>query len=137
MTTRTQTFVAEVAQLRDATAFVEGCLEQSSIDMGRQMKVQLVLEEAFVNICHYAYPDAIGEIVLECTLDGETFVLEVIDRGIPFDMLSLPSPDTSLSIEDRPIGGLGIHLIREVATSATYRREDEQNRLRLVFDKLN
>ena len=134
MATWTKTFPADVAQLRDATAFVESCLEQSSLEMAKQMSVQLALEEIFVNICHYAYPSGPGEIVLTCTQKDDAFVLEVVDNGTPFDMLSLPVPDTTLGIEERAIGGLGIHLIREMATSLNYRREDESNFLRLVFE---
>jgi anti-sigma regulatory factor (Ser/Thr protein kinase) len=134
MATWTKTFPADVAQLRDATAFVESCLEQSSLEMAKQMSVPLALEEVFVNICHYAYPSGPGDIVLTCALEGDAFVLEIMDRGTPFDVLSLPAPDTTLGIDERAIGGLGIHLIREMATSLNYRREDESNFLRLVFE---
>ncbi len=90
---------------------------------------------AFVNICSYAYPEGSGEVELACGADGDAFVLEIADRGSPFDALSLPEPDSTPDIMDREIGGLGVHFIRKLSDSVSYRREDGQNILRMVFNR--
>ena len=126
-------FAARVANLDAANAFVEACYDRFNLHPEKKFSVLLALEEAFVNICHHAYIDGAGDIEISCQLENEAFVLEIADKGKSFDMLSLPAPDTTLDIEDRPIGGLGILLIRTLSNSADYRRDDDRNVLRMVF----
>ena len=93
----------------------------------------LAIEELVTNCIDYAYDDA-GEhtivILLSATL--QTLTMVVIDDGHPFDPLARPNPDLSLALEDRPIGGLGIYLLRELADHIAYERLDGQNRLTLT-----
>lgn len=126
---------AAVANLADANAFVERCADACQLDETMKFKALLALEEAFVNICSYAYPEKNGEVEIACGNDGIAFVLEIADSGSPFDVLSLPVPDITLDIMDRPIGGLGIHFIRTLTSSVSYRRENNRNILRMVFEE--
>lgn len=135
MHAQTQAFAARVAQLAQANAFVVSCLQHFKVDSDAEFKVLLALEEAFVNICHHAYETDDGEIAITCAREHDVFVLEIADRGKPFDVLSLPDPDTTLGIEERPIGGLGLYLIRTLTSNVSYMRVNDQNRLRMVFDK--
>lgn len=128
-------FSSRVEQLALANTFVASCLDRFDTNPTTKFNVLLALEEAFVNICHHAYPDGEGDVEVVCTVDGDAFVLEIADHGKAFDVLSLPDPDTTLSVEARPVGGLGIYLIRTLSTSASYVRVNEQNRLRMVFVK--
>ena len=64
---------------------------------------------------------------------GRDFVVEIADSGIPFDILSLPDPDTTAEIMDREIGGLGVYFIRKMTDEVSYRRLDGRNILRVVL----
>jgi serine/threonine-protein kinase RsbW len=135
MKTHTKSFPAKVANLDAVNAFVEECADCFGLDAGKKFGVLLALEEVFVNICSYAYADGQGDARITCMDDGGVFVLEISDRGRPFNVLSNPDPDTKLDIEDRPIGGLGIHLVRKLSDGASYLRQDDWNILRMEFKR--
>lgn len=118
-----------------ANNFVEECADRFGLATKKKFGLELALEEAFINICSHAYPDGEGDAEIFCTGDGDAFVLEIADSGKPFDVLSLPDPDITLDIMDRQIGGLGIHFIRTMSDSVSYRRENDRNILRMVFEK--
>jgi serine/threonine-protein kinase RsbW len=99
---------------------------------GTLSAVELALEEALVNIASHAYPDAPGEAEVGCRLDGDRLVIEILDWGAAFDPLTAPAPAPPGSVEEQPIGGLGIHLMRQVMDEVCYRREGDCNRLTLV-----
>lgn len=126
---------ARIENLTEVTEFVEGCADRFGLDAQKKFGLLVALEEAFVNICNYAYPDGEGEIELSCGNDGDVFILEIADKGSPFDVLSIPDPDTTLDIKDRDIGGLGVHFIRRLSDNVSYRREKGQNILRMEFQK--
>ncbi len=135
MTHDTKRFAARVANLDAVSAFVEECADRFGLDAGKKFGVLLALEEVFVNICRYAYPDGAGDAKITCIDDNGLFVLEISDEGRPFDVLSRPDPDTTLDIEERPIGGLGIHLVRKLSDGASYQRHGGQNVLRMEFKR--
>jgi anti-sigma regulatory factor (Ser/Thr protein kinase) len=96
-------------------------------------ELELVLEELLVNIISYAYDEAGGgTIAVSASVDRGTLTLEFRDRGRPFDPLEREEPDVDAPIEERPIGGLGIFLVKELATSVRYERVDGQNVLTVV-----
>lgn len=129
----TKHYAAKLENLTGANEFVEECADRIGLAATKKFGLQLALEEAFVNICSYAYPDENGEVEISCGSDGGVFVLEIADKGSPFDVLSLPEPDTTSDIMDRPVGGLGIHFIRSLSDGVSYRRESERNVLRMAF----
>lgn len=95
-------------------------------------QLELLIEEIFVNISRYSYPEnSPGSVTISYTVPkaGELSV-EVGDEGIEFDPLNAPAPDLTLDLEDRPIGGLGILLLKTLAGSLSYQREQGWNRLR-------
>jgi anti-sigma regulatory factor (Ser/Thr protein kinase) len=124
---------ATVENLALVTDFIEGYAERCGLETKKKFGVLVAVEEAFVNICRYAYPDGTGEVEFACGTDGNTFELEIADRGSPFDVLSIPEPDITLDIMDREIGGLGIHFIRKLTDDVSYRRENGRNILRMEF----
>lgn len=126
---------ATLEHLDQATEFVEECADRFGLAAQQRFGALLALEEAFVNICSYAYADSGGEVELACGADGDVFVLEVADRGAPFDVLSLPEPDTTRDLMGREIGGLGVHFIRKLSDRVSYRRQNGQNILRMVFKR--
>ena len=95
--------------------------------------VQVALEEHLTNVLSYAYPDgAPHQISVRFAITPAELRVEVADDGCPFNPLEHPTPDTSLPIDERPIGGLGIHMIRKSLDQVEYRREQERNILVLV-----
>ncbi len=104
------------------------------MDDARIMQINLAIEEAYTNICKYAYPDNPRDAEIICEFVGEgTLVIELADSGEPFDITAADIPDLTQSVEDRSIGGLGGLLIREMSDETAYRREGNRNILRLTF----
>jgi len=101
--------------------------------------IQLVAEEILVNVFSYAYPDKeMGKAEITCRpvyFDGEPFLcLSVRDWGPPFNPFAeVPVPDLTLDAESRPIGGLGIYLIKSVTAHQAYSRHDDSNLLDMYF----
>lgn len=102
------------------------------------MPINLAIEEAVSNVMLYAYPDnKSGQVLVEfegCkhTDKGEQLTFVISDSGIPFDPTQKPEADITLSAEDRAIGGLGIHLVRQIMDKVTYVRKNNKNILTLV-----
>ena len=127
------TFPARIDSLPRALALVVECVTAAGFPPQRVMEIELAVEEALANICLYAYPESSGEVEIRCTQDATRhLVIELIDAGIPFDMLARPAPDFTVDAAQRPIGGLGIPLIRALMDNATYHREGARNILRLT-----
>ena len=122
--------VQEVPQL---ASFIDEVAEACGIDMATTMSLNLAMEEAVVNVMSYAYPaGTVGNVDIDAEFaDGQlTFVLS--DSGTPFDPTQAGTPDLTLDAEERPIGGLGIFLVRQIMDSIVYRRSDGKNILTLT-----
>jgi anti-sigma regulatory factor (Ser/Thr protein kinase) len=92
----------------------------------------LAIEELVTNCIKYGYDDSAEHIIeIELELSGGELILTVTDDGHPFNPLELPEPNTSASVQDLPIGGLGIHLLRRMSDRMDYVRTDARNRLTL------
>ncbi len=121
--------IDEVPQL---AAFVDEVCEEVGFDMGVTMSLNLAMEEAVVNVMDYAYPAGIkGKVCIEAEADDQQLSFVISDWGKPFDPTAKAEVDTTLSAEERPIGGLGIHLVRQIMDSINYERIDEKNVLTL------
>jgi anti-sigma regulatory factor (Ser/Thr protein kinase) len=124
---------ATLEKLGELNQFVEECADRFGLDAKKKFGLLIAVEEAFVNICSYSYPGGAGEADVSCASEEEALVLEIADSGSPFDVLSLPDPDTTLDVMEREIGGLGVYFIRKLTDDVSYRRENGRNILRLVF----
>jgi anti-sigma regulatory factor (Ser/Thr protein kinase) len=129
----TRRYTARVEDLPAVTEFVAACADRFGLDERARFGLLLALEEAFVNICRYAYSGGAGVAELSCESEGDAFVLDMSDWGKPFDVLSLPEPQTTGDLMHRPLGGLGVHFIRRFSNGVTYHRDDGRNVLRMVF----
>jgi serine/threonine-protein kinase RsbW len=134
MERETKVLPAALEHLAEANDFIESFADRFGFDAKKKFSVLLALEEAFVNICSYAYPDGRGNAEVTCGRESNILILEIADAGRPFDVLSLPDPDRTLGIEDRQAGGLGIHFIRTLSDNVSYRRENDRNILRMTFN---
>ena len=129
----TITLPARIDSLPRGLALVVECATAAGFPPQRVKEIELAVEEALANICLYAYPNTKGEVEVRCTQDETRYLLiELIDSGIPFDMLARPAPDFPLDAAQRPIGGLGIPLIRALMDNVTYHREGARNILCLT-----
>jgi anti-sigma regulatory factor (Ser/Thr protein kinase) len=95
--------------------------------------INVSLDEVLTNIISYGYDDgAAHSIAIRVALETDGQVtIEVADDGKPFNPLETPEPDTDADIDDRPIGGLGIHLVLKLMDEVAYRRETDRNILTL------
>ena len=116
-----------------ASARAEAWLQPYQPSPQVESLVFLAFDELVTNCIKYAYDDTHDHtIVFVLAFDDHNLNIDVIDDGRPFDPLSAPEPDLSLQLEDRPVGGLGIHLLRKLADNIVYQRRDGSNRLRIT-----
>ncbi|EIC21488.1 SpoIIE family protein phosphatase [Thiorhodovibrio frisius] len=95
--------------------------------------LNLALDELVTNIIHYAYPDGEAHsFTLELRPLGDRLEAELVDDGIPFNPLEMPDADTESDVEERQIGGLGIHFVRQTMDGVYYQFEQGHNHLRLI-----
>ena len=118
---------ADIEKLHYVLAFVDALLEENGFSMKAQMQIDVALEELFVNIAHYAYPDGDGEALILADVNPDYAEITLIDSGIPYDPLKKPDPDVTLSAEERKIGGLGIFMTKKMMDDMTYRYIDGKN----------
>jgi len=114
--------------------FVDGELEALDCPQKTQMKIDVAVEEIFVNIAHYAYKPEIGLalIKIETNSDPKRVSITFRDWGVPYDPLAKPDPDVTLSAEERQIGGLGIFMVKKSMDEMKYEYADGQNVLTIV-----
>lgn len=123
--------LGNLAQLMET---VTACADEYGVDPKRVMQVELCLEEALVNVINYAYGDAQGNVRVVCrAARDDRLSIEISDTGRAFDPLAKATPDTDAGIDERDIGGLGIHLIKELMDDVTYRRDGDKNVLTMTL----
>ena len=121
--------IEQVPQLAD---FVDMVCEEVGFDPSVSIQMNLAIEEAVVNVMSYAYPvGTVGNVIIEAQANEDCLTFTIIDNGTPFDPTAKSEVDTTLSAEERPIGGLGIHLVRQLMDSINYERIDNKNILTL------
>lgn len=114
--------------------FVRELGANNKLDQRLTFHLDLILDELITNIISYGYPDKDEhDITLNFDVDGDFLHLEIIDNGIAFNPLESKKPDTSLSVDDRPIGGLGIYFAKSFSDNITYFRRNDENHLLIRF----
>ena len=117
--------IQEVPQL---ATFVEEVCEDIGFDTSTTMQMNLAIEEAVVNVMEYAYPsDVQGEVRINAVANDVRLKIIISDDGMPFDPTTRGEVDTTLSADERGIGGLGIYLVRRIMDSINYERVNGQN----------
>jgi serine/threonine-protein kinase RsbW len=136
----TITLPAKLDSLYESMSFVSSCARDLGFSNERISEIELAMEEVLVNIFKYAYKDCSldGDIEITCTLaDAQSFVIEIADSGVPFDIFSAREPDVTAGIDERQIGGLGIFFVKRLMDDVQYRREGGRNKLTLVIYNTN
>ena len=116
------------------TDFVNEQLEAHGCSMKVQIQIDVAIDELFSNIARYAYNPDIGPATVRVELTEEplSVVVTFIDNGVPYDPLKNTDPDTSLSAEEREIGGLGVYMVKKSMDTVAYEYKDGQNELRIT-----
>jgi sigma-B regulation protein RsbU (phosphoserine phosphatase) len=131
--TRTLTIKNDVREVAQFSTFIKTVVEELGIETSLARQIRLAVEEAVVNVIDYAYPVGTeGDVTIRVMSDGKVLHTQIIDTGVAFDPTAMQKADTSLSAEDRKIGGLGILLVREQMDSINYERTDGKNILTLI-----
>jgi anti-sigma regulatory factor (Ser/Thr protein kinase) len=117
--------------LDTALNFVNAELEKMECPPKTQMQIDVVIEEIFVNIVHYAYNPETGFAVIRIRTGPNEIRLEFEDRGVPYNPLEKDDPDISVPAKDRPIGGLGVFMVKKIMDTVEYRYEGGSNLLSL------
>lgn len=128
-----------VAEMSALEPFIESVNEEFCVPPDVGFQLSLALDEAVANSVNYAYAEGTeGQVILEADKDATSLVFRLIDEGVPFDPTAGDHEvDTTLSAEERPIGGLGIFLIQQMMDSVTYQRQGNRNVLTMVKECVN
>ena len=122
----------DVQEIPLLNAFVDEICEFNGLDEMTTMQMNLAIEEAVVNVMNYAYPEGTkGFVDITSMSDDESLQFVISDNGKPFDPTTKEEVDTTLPIEKRRIGGLGIFLVRKMMDNVKYEYKDGQNILTL------
>jgi len=128
------TIPATVESLDEIVEWVDTALRPNGVAEPFISKMTLVIEELFVNIVNYAYPNDTGSVTFMMSI-GPCLKLIITDTGVPFNPLEFAEPDVTVPIDDRTIGGWGIFLARKLTDKITYERVNETNVL-TVYKKI-
>ncbi len=122
------TLNATVENIEKVIAFVGTELKMLDCPMKVQLQFNIAIDELFGNIAHYAYQEK-GEATVRLEVEEEPLavILTFIDSGVPYNPLNADDPDTTLSAEERSIGGLGIFMVKKSMDEMTYRYEEGKN----------
>ena len=115
------TLPGEESRLQDAMAFLHGFWQTESLPDELLFPFELALEEVFMNVAmHGGGEQGPATVWLELERVDGRLNLSLSDDGRAFDPLSLPAPDLNAPLEERPVGGLGVHLVREMMDGVSY-----------------
>ncbi len=124
---------ARVENTRKAVDFVRKCLEDRGCEKKHSGKIALAVEELFVNVASYAYPDKPGSVCIKVDFpDNDSARIEMIDEGISYDPSAKEDPDISLPLKKRGKGGMGIFMAKKIMDEMKYKRHEGRNHLVLT-----
>jgi len=122
----------DLAELTRVAEAVDEFCAAHALPADCAFKLNVALEELLTNTVSYGYDDAARhEIALDIALEGDAIVVELSDDARPFDPLDAPPPDLDSPIEERRVGGLGVHLVKTMMDDVAYAYRDGRNHVRL------
>lgn len=125
-----RTDLSEIGRIADE---IEAFCEEHGLGAGVAHAVNLSLDELLTNTISYGYDDASGHVIeIELAVDGDRLTIVLRDDARAFDPTQAPAPDLDADIDDRVLGGLGIHFVHTLMDEVRYRRADGHNLLTLT-----
>ena len=123
------TIEATPENMEKVIEFIDGMLEEYGCGVKEQMAIDVAVDELFSNIAHYAYNPETGYATVRVDVKNDPLAVEItfIDNGVPYDPLAKADPDTTLSLEERQIGGLGIFIVKKTMDAVNYEYKDGKN----------
>ena len=123
----------DIQSLPLVNEWIKQCCEEAGLGLDWVMKFQLVIEEMVSNVIFYAYDSQQQEAAIELRFTWEAGTVSILlrDWGKPFDPTAKEDPDITLSVDDRPIGGLGIFMVKQLMDEVRYERVGSSNLLTL------
>ena len=129
---------ADQGAVEKVNAALAGLAEANALAPDVRRSVTVALDELLANtLSHGAAGRDPCSVTVEVELDQERMTVTVTDDGVPFDPFGQDAPDTTLSVEERPIGGLGLHLVGQLMDKVSYQRRDDHNVVVLVKELVN
>lgn len=127
------TLEATLENIPEVTAFVDNLLEKAECPMKAQIQIAVAIDELFSNIARYAYKGGTGKatVRLEIEKQPRAVAITFIDHGVPYNPLKQKDPDITLDADERPIGGLGIFVVKKTMDDVQYEHKDGNNILRI------
>lgn len=122
-----RTFTATLDSLNAANAFLKEMLAVAGSSVKDEINMSVAFEEMFVNVANYAYPDSDGDVTVRIDVEGHKVTVTLIDSGIPYNPLAKEDPDVTLGADERPIGGLGIFMVKKMTDEVYYEHTDGKN----------
>ena len=117
-----------ISETERLSQIVSDFSEANGLSIGDSYALNLSLEEILANVISYGYEDnSEHTITIRISLKDKQLIAEVEDDGKPFNPLEAPEPDIEIPLEDRPVGGLGIYLVRNLMDGLEYKRELGKN----------
>ena len=123
---------ADTEQWPEAEDFLNDLLEKHACPVKLQMQIVVAIEEMFVNVAHYAYPDGNGWVEIHADISDTQAKITLVDGGIPYDPLGHPDPDVDAMAQESKIGGLGILMVKKLMDEMKYIYKDGQNCLTVI-----
>jgi len=125
-------FTNDLAELERLSRVIDEFAARQGLRPNVVFDLQLAANEIFTNVVLHGYADdRRHEIVVRLVADTDEVAVEIEDDGRPFDPSTVPTPRLDLPLEERPLGGLGVHLARRVTDAMEYRRQAERNIMRI------
>lgn len=123
----------DIQQIPQLAEFIETIAAEKKLDHSLSLSLNLALEEAVTNVIMYAYPEGTDGLVdIEAVIREKSLSFVITDSGCHFDPTAKPDADITLGAEDRPVGGLGIYLVKNIMDTVSYERKDGKNILSMT-----
>ena len=130
--------INDFKQITNTVEWFEAFAMENNMPFSIVQKINIAFDELLNNIISYGYKDQdVHEIDIEIELRGERLIIIICDDGIPFNPFKKDPPDTMLNIEERMIGGLGIHLVKNLMDECKYERQTNKNIITLIKHNIN
>jgi anti-sigma regulatory factor (Ser/Thr protein kinase) len=121
----------DAAELPTLTRFLQEFWSAAKLPADAALPFELALEEAFMNIVMHGAPAGTARVEVSLVLAGPRLTITIEDDGPQFDPLSLPAPDITAALEQRRVGGQGVHLMRQMMDEVSYQRVAARNQLKM------